>query len=61
MSGRLNLPDRLHESISDNDADVSTRVTICLLAQGHEIGFGETVRRGAQIQLEHEAASMLFW
>lgn len=60
VSGGLNLPDGLHEGVSDDDANVSTRVTVRLLAQSHEVWFGETGRCAAQIQLEHESASVLF-
>ncbi len=37
VSGGLNLPDGLHEGVSDDDADVRTRVTVRLLAQSHEV------------------------
>lgn len=38
MCCRLDLANRLHESISDNDADIGPRVSICLLPQGYEVG-----------------------
>lgn len=37
VCGGLNLPDGLHEGVSDDDADVSTGVTVRLLAQSHEV------------------------
>lgn len=57
---RLNLPNWLHQSVSDNNADICSRVPVCLLAQRDEVGLCEAVGGGAQVELEHEGTSMLF-
>lgn len=59
MRGRLDLPDRLHEGVPDDDADVGPRVAVRLLAQGGEVGLGQACGRGAQVQLEHKGAGVL--
>ena len=37
VSGRLNLPDGLHESVSDNNTDVRSRIAPGALAQGDKV------------------------
>lgn len=59
MCGRLDFSHWLHKCVSHDDADVGTRVTVRLLAQRDEVGFGEAVGRSAQVQLEHEGACVL--
>lgn len=38
VSGRLHLPYGLHESVSDNNTDVRSRVALRAFAQGHKVG-----------------------
>lgn len=59
VSGRLDLPDRLHEGVPDNNADVSPRVALSFLAQSDEVCLRQAVGRGSQMQLEHERAGVL--
>lgn len=56
----LDFANRLHESISDNDADISPRVPICFLSEGYEVGLCEVVGCGTQVKLKHEWAGVLF-
>lgn len=56
---RLDLSNRLHESISDNDADICTRVSFCFLAKSHEIRLCEAVGGRTQVEFEHERSGML--
>lgn len=56
---RLDFSNRLHESISDNDADICTRVSFCFLAKSHEIRLCETVGGRTQVEFEHEGSGML--
>lgn len=53
MCGRLDLPDRLHERVSDNDADVSARVAVRLVGELPQVGVAQAVRRVAQMKTEH--------
>lgn len=56
---RLDLPYRLHESISDNDRNIGARVSVCLLSEGQKICLGEAVGSRAQMEFEHEATGVL--
>ena len=56
---RLDLSDRLHEGVSDDDTDIRPRVAFCLFPQSNKVGFGEAVWGGAQVKLEHEGPGML--
>lgn len=58
VRGRLNLPDGLHESVSDNNTDVCPRVALRLLAQGDKVCLRQVVGGGAQVQFEHVGASV---
>lgn len=58
VRGRLNLPDGLHESVSDNNTDVCPRVALRVLAQGYKVCLGQVVGGGAQVQFEHVGASV---
>lgn len=58
VSSRLNLPDGLHESVSDNNTDVGSRVAIREFAQGDKVCLREGVGSGAQVQFEHVGASV---
>lgn len=55
----LDLANRLHESISDDYANIGPRVSIGFLAQGDEVGLCETVGCGAQVELEHGRSGVL--
>lgn len=59
MGCRLDLSNRLHQGVPDDDADVCSRVAVRLLAQSDKVGLRETVGGGAQMELEHEGASVL--
>ena len=58
VGGTLHLPDGLHESVSDDDTDVSSRVALGLLAEGDKVGVIEAGGCGAQMKPEHEGAGM---
>jgi len=60
VGGGLDLSNRLHESVSDNDADVRSRVSLRHLAQSDKVAVGERVGGGAKMELEHEGAGVLF-
>ena len=59
MSRHLNLADRLHEGVADDDADVGPGVAVGLAAQGHKVLVRQAGGGGAQVQLEHEGAGVL--
>lgn len=59
VRGRLNLPDRLHEGVPNDDTDVRSRVALRLSAQSDEVRLCQVVGGGAQMQFEHEGASVL--
>lgn len=56
----LDFSDRLHQSVSDNDADISSWITVCPFSQIGKVSLRETVRSAAQVKLEHEGAGVLF-
>lgn len=58
VSGRLDPPDRLHEAVSDNDADVSSGVALSLFAQHDKVLLLQAVGCGAQVQFKHVRASV---
>lgn len=53
MRGGLDLPDGLHERVSDNDADVSAWVAVCFVGELPQVGVAQAVRRVAQMKTEH--------
>lgn len=59
VRGWLNLPDRLHEGVPDDNTNVRPRVALCLFAQRDEVCVCQFVGGGAQMQLEHEGAGVL--
>lgn len=58
VRGRLNLPDGLHESVSDNNTDVRSRIALRAFAQGDKVCLRKVIGGGAQVQFEHVGASM---
>lgn len=58
VSGRLNLPDGLHESVSDNNTDVCSRIAPRAFAQGDKVCLRQVVGGGAQVQFEHGGAGV---
>lgn len=59
VGGWLNLPDGLHEGIPNKDTDVSSGVALRPFAQRDEVLLHQVVGCGAQMQFEHEGASVL--
>lgn len=59
VGGWLNLPDRLHEGVPNKDTDVGSGVSLCPIAQRDEILLCQVIGCGAQMQFEHEGASVL--
>lgn len=59
MSCRLDLPDRLHESVPYDDADVGARVAVRFARQLAEVGFAQAVRRVAKVKSEHLGPGLL--
>lgn len=53
MSSRLDLPDRLHERIPNDDADVGARVAVRFARELAEVGVAQAVRRVAKVKSEH--------
>jgi len=58
VRGGLDLPDRLHEGVPHDDADVRPGVAGGLLAQGDVVRLRQGAGGGAQMQLEHEGAGV---
>ena len=58
VGGTLHLPDGLHESVSDDDTDVSSRVALGLLAEGDKVRVIEAGGCGAKMKPKHEGAGM---
>lgn len=59
MCGRLDLPDGLHERVSDNDANVGAWVAVCLVGELPQVGVAQAVRRVAQMEAEHLSSGRL--
>jgi len=59
VSGRLNLPNRLHESVPDDDADVGAGVAVCFACKLPKVDLVQTVRRVAQMKSKHLSPSRL--
>lgn len=59
MCGGLDLPDRLHERVPDDDADVGSGVAICFACELPQVGLAQAVRRVAQMETEHLSPSRL--
>lgn len=53
MRGRLDLPNRLHESIPDDDADVGAGVAVCFAGELPQVGLTQAVWRVAQMKTKH--------
>lgn len=58
MSSRLDLPDRLHESVPNDDADVGPRVAVRFACELPQVGVAQAVRRVAEMKSEHVAAGL---
>lgn len=43
VCGGLDLPDRLHESVPDDDADVCAGVTVCFVGKLPQVGVAQAV------------------
>lgn len=50
---RLDLPDRLHQSIPHNDANVCSRVAVGFMRQLPQVRLTQAVGRVAQVETEH--------
>ena len=53
VRGGLNLPDGLHESVPDDDADVGAGVTVRFVSELPQVGLAQAVRGVAQVEAEH--------
>lgn len=61
MCGWLDLPNRLHQSVSDDNTYVCSRVAVCFTCKLPQVGFAQTVWRVAQMKTEHLSPSWLLW
>lgn len=61
MCGRLDLPNGLHESIPDDDADVGTGVAFCFAGELPQVGLAQAVWCVAQMEAKHLSPSRLLW
>lgn len=61
MSGRLDLPDGLHEGVAHDDADVSAGVAVRFVGELPQVGLAQAVRRVAQVEAEHLSSRRLLW
>lgn len=59
VGGRLDLPDGLHESVPDDDADVGAGVAVCFVGELPQVGLAQAVWRVAQMETEHLGPSRL--
>lgn len=53
VGGGLDLPDRLHERVPDDDADVGAGVALGFAGELPQVGVVEGVRRVPQVDPEH--------
>ncbi|MEQ2179770.1 hypothetical protein GOODEAATRI_028563, partial [Goodea atripinnis] len=53
VGSRLDLPDWLHESVPNNDADVSARVAVRFARELPQVGVAQAVRRVAKMKSKH--------
>lgn len=53
VRGRLDLPDRLHEGVPHDDADVGAGVAVRLVSELAQVGVAQAVRGVAQVEAEH--------
>lgn len=58
MSSREHFSDRLHQGISHNHSNITSRVPLGLLSEVGEVGGCETVRRGANVDFEHPTTGL---
>lgn len=56
VGGRLDLPNGHHESVSDNDANVCTRVAVGAPGELGEVVWSESVRRVPYVNLKHPSS-----
>lgn len=61
MRGRLDLPNRLHESVPDDDADVGAGVAVRFAGELPQVGLAQAVWRVAQMETKHLSPSWLLW
>lgn len=61
VCGGLDLPDGLHESVPDDDADVRAGVTVRLVGELPQVGVAQAVRGVAQVEAEHLSSGWLLW
>lgn len=61
MCGRLDLPNRLHERIPDDNADVGAGVAVCFVCELPQVGITQAVWRVAQMNAEHLSPGWLLW
>lgn len=59
MCGRLDLPDRLHEGVAHDDADVCAGVAVRFVGELPQVGLAQAVRRVAQVEAEHLSSRRL--
>lgn len=61
MCGGLDLPDGLHESVPDDDADVRARVTVRFVGELPQVGVAQAVWGVAEMEAEHLRSGRLLW
>ena len=54
------LPNGLHQSISNDDGDIGSRVSLGLLRELSVLRLSESARRSADVELEHSLSSIGF-
>lgn len=59
VRGRLDLPNRLHESIADDNADVGSGVAVCFAGELPQVSLAQAVWCVAQMKTKHLSPSWL--
>ena len=59
MGGRLDLPNRLHESVPDDDTDVGAGVAVRFVGELPQVSLAQATWRVAQMKTKHLSPSWL--